>query len=129
MELVSVKFSGGRAYRDRTSLGNLWNPGDVKTIPDAMARDLCRFAEFSRLEADDPTEEQKAEAIVQVEAAAREQEQEDQEQENMLLTIESWDKSQLEAYARNYEVELDKRKSLANLRLEVTHLVEQFGAR
>ena len=47
----------------------------------------------------------------------------------MLLTVESMDKAALEQYARKYEVELDKRRSLDTLRAEVSTLIEQFGAR
>lgn len=67
-------------------------------------------------------------SIAVVEASNREQ-QERNETEGMLLMVESMDKDTLEAYARKYEVELDKRRSLANLRSEVTTLIEQFGVR
>lgn len=128
MNLVNVKFSGSRAYRDRTALANVWEPGDIKAIPAEDARVLRRFAEFAIV--DEPVSKQEQEqATVKRKAAKQEQEQEDNATEGMLLTIESWDKNQLEAYARQYEVELDKRRSLQNLRLDVANLVEQYGVR
>lgn len=128
MNLVNVKFSGSRAYRDRTALANVWEPGDIKAIPADDARVLRRFAEFAIV--DEPVSKQEQEqATVKRKAAKQEQEQEDNATEGMLLTIESWDKNQLEAYARQYEVELDKRRSLQNLRLDVANLVEQYGVR
>lgn len=38
------------------------------------------------------------------------------------------DKDALEAYAKNYSVDLDKRRSLASLRQEVNNLIELHGA-
>lgn len=128
MDLVNVKFSGSRAYRDRTPLANVWEPGDIKAIPAEDAQVLRRFAEFAIVDKPVGKREQE-QAIIQQKAVTQEQEQEDNATENMLLTIESWDKNQLENYARQYEVELDKRRSLQNLRLDVVNLVEQYGVR
>ena len=128
MNLVNVKFSGSRAYRDRTALANVWEPGDIKAIPAEDAQVLRRFAEFEVVKAK-PTKEQEAEAVLSQKAAAKKQEDEDNATEGMLLTLESWDKNQLEVYAKQYEVNLDKRKSTTNLRLEVANLIEQFGVR
>ena len=44
------------------------------------------------------------------------------------VSIDQMDKVALEAYARNYGVELDKRRSVAALRAEVNNLVELHGA-
>lgn len=141
MNLVKVKFTGSRAYRDRTPLANCWNPGDVKPVPEDDARTLCRFVEFERLADAPPQEderneteetditEEEAHALVTQKAVEQQQEDEHNETEGMLLTVESWDKDQLEAYARQYEVEIDKRKSVTKLRQEVSGLIEQFGVR
>ena len=94
MNLVNVKFSGSRAYRDRTALANVWEPGDIKVIPAEDARVLRRFAEFAIV--DEPVSKQEQEqAITKRKAAAAKQEDEDNATEGMLLTLESWDKNQL----------------------------------
>jgi hypothetical protein len=128
MELVTVKYSGSRGYRDRTAYANDWQPGDVKAIPKDAAQQLRRFAEFEVVKAK-PTKEQEAEAVLSQKAAAKKQEDEHNETEGMLLAVQSWDKNQLEAYARKYDTELDKRRSVSSLRLDVANLVERFGVR
>lgn len=135
MNFVKVKFTGGRSYRDRTLLANCWNPGDVKLVPEDDARSLCKFAEFKLLECSSPKDGERndakedAQALIVQKAVEQQQEDEHNETENMLLTIESWDKDQLEAYASKYDTEIDKRKSVTKLRQEVSGLIEQFGAR
>lgn len=128
MDLVNVKFSGSRAYRDRTALANVWEPGDIKAIPAEDARVLRRFAEFA-IVADPVSKQEQEQAVTKRKAAVAKQEDDDNATEGMLLTLESWDKNQLEVYAKQYEVNLDKRKSTTNLRLEVANLIEQFGVR
>ena len=128
MELVTVKFSGSRAYRDRTAYANVWQPGDVKAIPQDAAQQLKRFAEF-KVVGQKPTKEQEAEAALSQKAVTQKQEDEHNETEGMLLAVEAWDKNQLEAYARKYDTELDKRRSVSSLRLDVANLVERFGVR
>lgn len=120
---LTLKYTGKTAYRDRTLLRTIWQPGDIKSIPTQEARRLLKFREF------EVAEDAKPDAESQVAQYAAKVQEQDSEKETMLLTVEGWDKSQLEAYARQYSVELDKRKSLANLRLEVSTLIEQFGVR
>lgn len=128
MDLVNVKFSGSRAYRDRTPLANIWQPGDIKAVPAEDAQVLRRFAEFA-IVVEPVSKQEQEQAITKQKAAVAKQEDEDNATEGMLLTLESWDKNQLEVYAKQYEVNLDKRKSTTNLRLEVANLIEQFGVR
>lgn len=122
MQYVNVKFSGSKSYRDRTILRTLWEPGDVKSVPAQVAQQLRKFAEFSIVPGEATPN---VEAMIVAQAKQRE---EVDVTENMLLAVEGWDKNQLEAYARQYQVELDKRRSLSSLRQEVANLVEQFGA-
>ncbi len=128
MELVALTYSGRKTYPDKTPLRAVWEPGDTKRVPAHTAKLLLRFAEFSVAEKFMPEDGSDDVSIAVVEASNREQ-QERNETEGMLLMVESMDKDTLEAYARKYEVELDKRRSLANLRSEVTTLIEQFGVR
>ena len=128
MQLITVKYEGKKPYRDRTPLRNEWEPGDAKRVPERDAKTLLRFAEFSRADAADLTEQPgDAEAVI----AAQQQRERDErnETEAMLMLVDTMDKGALEAYALKYEVHLDKRRGLDKLRGEVVSLIEQFGAR
>ena len=127
MKLIAVKYEGRKDYRDRTALRTEWKTGDVKRVPEREARQLLKFAEFKRA---DEAEAKDAPGDAETVAIAQEQREQDQhnEQESMLNLIETMDKDALEAYAKNYSVDLDKRRSLASLRQEVNNLIELHGA-
>ena len=128
MQLIAVKYQGRKRYRDRTPLRNEWEPGDAKRVPERDAKTLLRFAEFSRADAADLTE-QPGDAEDAIAAQAQRERDERDETESMLMLIDSMDKDALEAYALKYEINLDKRRGLDKLRGEVVSLIEQFGAR
>lgn len=121
MQYLNLKFSGAKPYRDRTALRTVWQPGDVKAIPEPAARILRKFAEFAVVGG-----EAKPDHAAILVAQAK-QEEEGSQIESMLLTIETWDKGQLEAYAKQYQVDLDKRRAINVLRQEVATLIEQYG--
>ena len=128
MQLIAVKYEGKKPYRDRTPLRNEWEPGDAKRVPERDAKTLLRFAEFTRADEADLTEQPgDAEAVI----VAQQQRERDErnETEAMLMLVDTMDKGALEAYALKYEVNLDKRRGLDKLRGEVVSLIEQFGAR
>ena len=137
MKLVSIQYTGFKPYTDRTAMRSEWAPGETKQIPQESANALLRFAEFKPAKggkADKPADtKEPTEAEKQAAARLKEQEQAKETdrlvEESILTTVESMDKNALEAYARKYEVELDKRRSLDTLRAEVSTLIEQFGAR
>lgn len=128
MQLIAVKYQGRKRYRDRTPLRNEWEPGDAKRVPERDAKTLLRFAEFSRADAADLTE-QPGDAEAAIAAQKQREHDERTETESMLMLIDSMDKDALEAYALKYEINLDKRRGLDKLRGEVVSLIEQFGAR
>ena len=128
MQLIAVKYEGKKPYRDRTPLRNEWEPGDAKRVPERDAKTLLRFAEFTRADEADLTEQPgDAEAVI----VAQQQRERDErnETEAMLMLVDTMDKDALEAYALKYEINLDKRRGLDKLRGEVVSLIEQFGAR
>ena len=47
MSFQRIKYSGRKPFPDRTSL-TTWAPGDVKLVPEAVAKRLLKFLEFSR---------------------------------------------------------------------------------
>ena len=134
MNFTRLTYSGRKPYNDKA--GTVWAPGDTNMVTPDTGKRLLRFAEFA-LAKDEPTAAKspkgKAEELQKAQTLHEEQERkaanEHQQTENMLLTVESMDKSALEEYARKYEVELDKRLGIAKLRAEVSNLIEQFGAR
>ena len=126
MNTIKLKYTGATPYRDRTVLRTLWQPGDVLMIPTMAARQLLKFREFE-IAPDKARANPESEQVLQA-FEAKEQEQE-QQIESILLDVQGWDKGQLEAYARLYSVELDKRRSLANLRSDVATLVQTLGVR
>ena len=128
MDLVRIKYSGRKAFNDRASK-TTWLPGDSKPVTVDTARRLNKFAEFSPdavgvNEADEVQSAMARQTEVELEAS-----QERNQVEHMLLTVESMDKGALEAYAGKYEVNIDKRKKVEDLRVQVSTLIEQFGAR
>lgn len=133
MKFVRIQYNGRKPYRDRTSLRLTWEPGEKNLVSPADAKALLRFVEFTEAEASpesDATTDEAMEANTRQQQVEAKQKDEHVEKEAVLTLVESWDKNQLEAYARqHYAVELDKRRAVGALRQEVSILVEQFGAR
>ena len=132
MNLTRLTYNGRKTYRENLT-GTTWTPGESNLVPEKAATKLLRFAEFALSEKKAGKVKEADEEVLKAELIhaqkQREEDREDQQLESMLLTVESMDKAALEQYARKYEVELDKRRSLDTLRAEVSTLIEQFGAR
>ena len=141
MNFERIEYSGRKPNFDRHA-STAWTPGDVKLVPESIAKRLLKFLEFNRVlsvpaveqaqplpDANDSTSQDLQQAHAMQAAIEQAEQTENQVREAMLLTIESMDKSALEEYARKYEIELDKRTGVGKLRAEVATLVEQFGVR
>lgn len=127
MNLTRITYNGHKPYRDR-EVRYEWTPGDAKLVPEKAARRLLRFPVFALATAS-ATDDERTQASVAVELAKQQERDEHHEKEGLLMTIESMDKSALEAYASKYETSIDKRKSETVLRAQVANLIEQFGVR
>lgn len=127
MNMTRITYHGAKPYRDR-EVRYEWAPGDAKLVPEKAARRLLRFPVFA-LAAESATEAEQEQATVAVELAKQQERDEHHEKEGVLMTVDTMDKSALEAYAAKYETNLDKRKSETVLRAQVSNLIEQFGAR
>lgn len=127
MEFVALHYTGDKDYCDRTPLRNLWAPGDVKLVAERDAKRLLQFAEFDVHEGK-TTPEQQERATTAHKIADVQVKKAKQTLENVQVSIDQMDKAALEAYARNYGVELDKRRAVGTLRDEVQALVELHGA-
>lgn len=130
MKFTRIQYNGRKVYRDRTSVRTTWAPGDTNLVSGNDAKMLLRYAEFSAVEGAEPAADDELNAAMsQQESVKAKEDNEKREIENMLMTVESMDKGTLEAYARHYNVELDKRRAVGVLRQEVSTLIEQFGVR
>ena len=127
MEFVTLKYNGTKDYRDRTVMRNHWKPGDVKPVPAREAKKLLQFVEFAHHESDVPQELQAYAQAVQTTVQELD-ERKKRELANVQFSIDQMDKGALEAYAKQYGVNLDKRRSVETLRQEVNTLIELHGA-
>lgn len=139
--LVPVKYIGRRAeWYDRLyGTGLMFSAGQTRNLPTDIARQLLRHADLFE-KADKPAlETADGEAVTVDDDTARLLEQgkkaEDAKHEQQVSIqdlydqIDQMDKASLESFASTkYRIDLDKRKSVDNLRTQVKQLVDQFGA-
>ena len=129
MNFVSIEYTGRKPYRDRTAIRNVWTPGDVRLVAERDSKTLLKFAEFNLAEkkpgADDAKAAMMAHAAVEQEAVNEEQTRID-----TLALIESMDKDGLKQYAAKYpDAEIDFRKSVKAIRLELGNIIDLHGVR
>lgn len=133
MDMTRIEYTGRKTFRDKASRIT-WEPGDIKPVTVDTARRMKRFAEF-RAAAESENSDISQVANTESDAVSLQHEvdldkkREIDQTEGMLMIIESMDKDALEAYASKYDVAIDKRKKVADLRANVANLIEQFGAR
>ncbi|MDO5288541.1 MAG: hypothetical protein Q4F13_02760 [Pseudomonadota bacterium] len=132
MKFIRLRYTGRKNYRDKLMRLD-WTTGAEQLVTPEAAQKLLRFAEFSLPDKGKPA---KAEVGGEVEAATLAVQQVEQQEQAIEATLESvltevdmMDKDALEAMAARYESNLDKRRSVQALRLEVRNLVEQYGVR
>ena len=139
--LVPVKYIGPRAeWCDRLyGTGLMFSSGQTRNLPTDIARQLLRHGDLFE-KADQPAlETADGEAVTVDDDTARLLERgkqaEDAKHEQQVSIqdlydqIDQMDKSSLESFASTkYRIDLDKRKSVDNLRTQVKQLVDQFGA-
>lgn len=128
MDLAQIKYNGRKTFKDKASK-TTWHPGDSKPVTVDTARRLKKFAEFEQVASITASADDVHAAVALQHEIDNANQQERNEVEGVLLTIESMDKGALETYASKYEVNLDKRKKVEDLRAQVSGLIEQFGVR
>lgn len=139
--LVPVKYIGPRAeWYDRLyGTGLMFSSGQTRNLPTDIARQLLRHGDLFEKADQPPFETADGEAVTVDDDTARLLEQgkqtEDAKHEQQVSIqdlydqIDQMDKSSLESFASTkYRIDLDKRKSVDNLRAQVKQLVDQFGA-
>lgn len=139
--LVPVKYIGPRAeWHDRLyGTGLMFSTGQSRNLPTDIARQLLRHGDLFE-KADQPAfDTADGEAVTVDDDTARLLEQGKQAKDakheqqvsiqDLYDQIDQMDKSSLESFASTkYRIDLDKRKSVDNLRTQVKQLVDQFGA-
>ena len=139
--LIPVKYIGRRPeWHDRVyGTGLYFTTEQTRNLPPEIARRLLRHADLFE-KADQPAlETADGEAVTVDDDTARLLEQgkkaEDAKHEQQVSIqdlydqIDQMDKASLESFASTkYRIDLDKRKSVDNLRTQVKQLVDQFGA-
>ena len=130
MDLVRLVYTGRKTYHDAAS-GTNWQPGAQQMVPVDTARRMLGFAEFERAQPARGAQAQQEEqaALLLAQQAQQAQRQESETLEGMLLAVQGMGKQALADYAAKYDVTLDKRQGLGELRQQVATLVEQYGVR
>jgi len=128
---VTLRYNGRKPYLERQGrpLGNrLWQPGDVFLVSQRAAAKLLGFIEFERIIVDGANQQKlsgEARAVLETEAQRQAVLQEKVRTDAEIgLSVQMMDKEALEQLARSHGVEIDKRRSLENLRQQVAVLVQ-----
>lgn len=127
MDFIPIQYNGSAPYRDKTPLRNHWQPGQIREVADAVAKQLLRYLEFSRApEAGDDASLRNAK---QAQAVADETKAKKKRLEaDTLVDVDLMDKDQLSSFAKeNYGVKLDKRSSIEDMRAKAHELVLGTG--
>lgn len=132
MNFVKIRYVGKAAYKDRTPLKNLWQPGEDKLVSERDAKTLLAYLEFERVKATAATKKAAEAGDTALELAQKAQAQRiaaeklaKKQTEDTLMEITSMNKGALADYAKqNYGVELDVKAKVDDLRNQVTALVQ-----
>lgn len=118
--LISVKYIGKRPECTDGLYGTRihWFRGDSRMVPADKARQMLKHTDvYAPGKKDAPVPE-----LPKVPT-------EEESTQDMRDTVANMDVESLAVYAKtSFQVKLDKRKSLQDLRTQVTSLVDQFGA-
>ena len=126
-QAVGIRYVGVRDLHEDHLYGTrlAWLPGQVHNVDAAIAvRMLMHKDVYERADVE-------ANKPVSGKSNQVEQEQErvqEQQLEDTRSAIAIMDKDALEQYAKtHFQIDLDKRKGLSSLRLQVVGLIDQFG--
>lgn len=119
--LIPVKYIGPRPTYLEGTYGTriFWTKGETQMVPADKAKLLLRHPDVYV-----PGAKGKH-TVADVEQDKAPEKQDDQEIRDSLVTM---DKAGLEQFARvNFQVELDRRRSVDSLRSQVIGLIDQYG--
>lgn len=132
---MNIEYIGKKLFSDRLyNTGLTFDVGQVRDVPDEIARLFLRhsdlFAEAGKKEVKPKTAEtDNTKELITEQAKVNEQKQVEQNAlADLYAQVSVMDKDALEQFAKDhYQVDINKRKSLENLREEVIGLIDQFG--
>lgn len=133
--MTNITYIGKKPFFDRLyNTGLTFDVGQVRAVPDDMARLFLRHKDlFVVLDTAPKTPKTKETDNTQalIDQQAKETAEKIKNQNNLqdLYTqVSVMDKDALEQFAKDhYQIDLNKRRSLENLREEVIGLIDQFG--
>lgn len=121
-----VKYIGHRdTYRDGAyGTGIVWARGETKPVPSAKAAMMLRHKDVYAL----GQAEVSAPLPAVKDKTGQSAEQVEEELQAQRDAVALMDKNSLKAYAQtNFRIDLDGRRSVADLRAQVTQLIDQYG--
>lgn len=126
MQTESIAYVGFRAHhRDATYGTGEWVKGQVKLVDAAIAAKMLRHADVYvvGLVPDDEQAE-----VVEQPTQKSEKEAAEAAVQDALDVVQAMDTDALVEFTqRNFNMKLDRRKSVGNLRIETQQLIHQFG--
>lgn len=133
--MTSINYIGKKPFFDRLyNTGLSFDVGQVRDVPDDMARLFLRHKDLfvvSDTAPKAPKTKETDNTQTLIDQKAKETAEKIKSENNLqeLYTqVSVMDKDALEQFAKDhYQVDLNKRKSLENLREEVIGLIDQFG--
>ena len=133
--MTAISYIGKKPFSDRLyNTGLTFDVGQVREVPDEMARLFLRHQDLFVL-SDKPAKKDKPKETNDTRALMDQKAQETAEKtksenalQDLYVQVHNMDKDALEQFAKDhYQIDLNKRKSLENLREEVVGLIDQFG--
>lgn len=134
--MQTILYIGTTSFTDRLyNTGLTFHPRQRRQLPADTARLFLRHADlFELAKADKPediTKQKDDDTQEQLAKQAKKDAQktkDDNVLQELYVQVSTMDKDALEQFAKDhYQVNLDKRRSLDNLREEVVGLIDQFG--
>lgn len=133
--MAFICYIGKKSFTDRLYKSGLnFEPNQTREVPDELARRFLKHKDLFELSnATSPpnkakTDDDTAHLLAQQAKNSAEKSTQEAALQDLYTQVSVMDKDALEQFARDYyQYELNKRKSLENLREEVVGLIDQFG--
>ena len=127
---MNIKFLGREAWADNLYKSGLyWLPNQVRTVDFALGRKLLHHIDLFAETKEKPGRQDDTAQIMR--QAAKQQQQQDDELNDTLDTfqnVERMERDQLMLFAKQqFNFDLNKKTTTANMRSQVKTLIDQFG--
>ncbi len=133
--MTVISYIGKKPFVDRLyNTGLTFDVGQVRDVPEDMARLFLRHKDLFAVsdkapKVSKPKETDNTQALIDQKAKeTAEKNKSENNLQELYTQVSVMDKDALEQFAKDhYQIDLNKRKSLENLREEVVGLIDQFG--